>query len=170
MYTLPFLQHIAAPHSYPTLASIRDVIKKVGDAISKGGIPKSICPLTFAFMGAGNVSRVSQHHFFSFFFSKVTQMRIGLLHLKSVKPFWKIYPKVFHMGTIWATQFEIPTLCTTVWLNLPQRGLHVHISCGIVQYRLIHLKSILLVWKSCSKSSTGGVWISNVLAHKTTDL
>ncbi|XP_072027139.1 alpha-aminoadipic semialdehyde synthase, mitochondrial-like [Amphiura filiformis] len=58
-YHTPLI-HIAAPHSYPSLAAIRDAVKHVGAAISKGAIPKSIGPLTFAFMGAGNVSRGAQ--------------------------------------------------------------------------------------------------------------
>lgn len=54
------LIHIAAPHNYPGVSAIKEAVRHVGAAISRGAMPKSICPLTFAIMGAGNVSKGAQ--------------------------------------------------------------------------------------------------------------
>ncbi|XP_072178275.1 alpha-aminoadipic semialdehyde synthase, mitochondrial-like [Diadema setosum] len=49
--------HIAAAHNYRNSSMARQAIRDAGYEISLGLMPKSIGPLTFVFMGSGNVSQ-----------------------------------------------------------------------------------------------------------------
>nr|XP_054750867.1 alpha-aminoadipic semialdehyde synthase, mitochondrial-like [Lytechinus pictus] len=52
----PFI-HIAAAHNYRNSSMARQAIRDAGYEISLGLMPKSVGPLTFVFMGSGNVSQ-----------------------------------------------------------------------------------------------------------------
>lgn len=52
----PFI-HIAAAHNYRNSSMARQTIRDAGYEISLGMMPKSVGPLTFVFMGSGNVSQ-----------------------------------------------------------------------------------------------------------------
>ncbi|XP_071960178.1 alpha-aminoadipic semialdehyde synthase, mitochondrial-like isoform X2 [Antedon mediterranea] len=55
----PFL-HIAAAHNYRDSSMARQAVREAGYEIALGRLPKSIGPMTFVFMGAGNVSQGAQ--------------------------------------------------------------------------------------------------------------
>ncbi|XP_030856176.1 alpha-aminoadipic semialdehyde synthase, mitochondrial [Strongylocentrotus purpuratus] len=52
----PFI-HIAAAHNYRSSSMARQAIRDAGYEISLGLMPKSVGPMTFVFMGSGNVSQ-----------------------------------------------------------------------------------------------------------------
>ncbi|XP_033106546.1 alpha-aminoadipic semialdehyde synthase, mitochondrial-like isoform X4 [Anneissia japonica] len=55
----PFL-HIAAAHNYRDSSMARQAVREAGYEIALGRLPKSIGPMTFVFMGSGNVSQGAQ--------------------------------------------------------------------------------------------------------------
>jgi alpha-aminoadipic semialdehyde synthase len=60
-------------HKYESLEEAKDDIRKVGEEITKNGLPQNICPLTIGFTGYGNVSKGAQEI-------------VALLPLKKISP------------------------------------------------------------------------------------
>ncbi|KAI9317684.1 Saccharopine dehydrogenase-domain-containing protein [Dichotomocladium elegans] len=55
-YNTPFM-YMGMAHSYRTVASAKNAVRKVGNMIDEEGTPKDLGPLIFAFTGRGNVTQ-----------------------------------------------------------------------------------------------------------------
>ncbi len=61
-YTTPFAE-IQQAYQYDSLEEAKDHIRKIGEMISKDGLPQELTPLTVGFLGYGNVSKGAQEMF-----------------------------------------------------------------------------------------------------------